>query len=156
MITGKVSELKAYAGVHPRFADAIDFLNELLASNPSTGHHYKEGAEKEIFANVISTNTRTMDKGCMEVHQKYVDIQVIVNGQEKMFVPGLESSALKSAYDANGDCALYEMPNPDTCSCATLQSGEFAIFLPNEQHCPSMAINEESKPVQKIVVKVLF
>ena len=156
MITGKVQELEAYAALHPRFPAAIAFAKELLAGTPANGHHYLAGAEKEIFANVISTNTRLMEKGVMEVHEKYVDIQIIVNGQEKMFVPGLEVGENTLPYDPNGDCALYAMPNPDTCSSATLQAGEFAIFLPNEQHCPSMAIGEESKPVNKIVVKVLF
>ena len=156
MIADKVVNLEAYASVHPRFPAAIAFLKELLKTNPENGRYDMPGAEVgEVYANVSAYDTRLMDQAMMEVHHKYIDIQVVFGGEEKIYMPSLEACKVTQEFNEAGDCAILSMPDPANCTCITLGEGDAAIFLPNEIHGPCLAARG-SVPVRKIVVKVLY
>lgn len=155
MIADSIQNLDTYASVHPRFPKAFAFLKELL-KNPLENGRYPcpDCAEGEIFANVSSYDSRPMDQAIMEVHHKYIDIQVVVSGEEKIYLPALEAPSITKEFNDAGDCAIFSMPDPMASTCLTLSANTFAVFLPNEIHGPNLAARE-SVPVKKIVVKVL-
>ena len=155
MIADYIKNLDTYASVHPRFPKAFAFLKELLQKPLENGRYYcPDCAEGEIFANVSSYDSRPMEQAIMEVHHKYIDIQVIVSGEEKIYMPALETPVVTKEFNEAGDCAIFSMPDPAASTCITMDQGTFAIFLPNEIHGPNLAARE-SVPVMKIVVKVL-
>ncbi|MBR2722370.1 MAG: YhcH/YjgK/YiaL family protein [Clostridia bacterium] len=156
MIIGKVENFEQFEALHPRFPAAFAFAKELIANGFKPGRNDMATPNNEIYANGNIYVTRTMDKAVMEVHYEYIDIQIMVEGQEQLYVPGLQTREQDHSYTGGGDCELFFMPDPNTCSRATVQAGDFVIFMPNEQHCPNMAINDEPSNVRKIVMKVLY
>ena len=156
MIADYIKNLDTYASVHARFPKAFAFLKELLKKPLENGRYQcPDCPEGEIFANVSSYDSRPMEQAIMEVHHKYIDIQVIVSGEEKIYMPSLEEPVVTKEFNEAGDCAIYAMATPALNTCLTLDGGTFAIFLPNEIHAPNLAARE-SVPVKKIVVKVLY
>ncbi len=156
MITGKVENFDQFAALHPRFPAAFAFAKELIQNGFKLGRNDMATPTDEIYANGNVYETRTMDKANMEVHRRYIDVQIVVEGKEQLYVPGTEPGEVTTEYQENGDYALYAMPDPSTCSRASLQGGDFVIFMPEEQHCPNMAFNDVSSTVRKIVLKVLY
>ncbi|MCF5863229.1 YhcH/YjgK/YiaL family protein [Aeromonas veronii] len=84
-----------------------------------------------------------------EFHQQYLDIQLLLRGEEWIGV---------GPYDYVSDGADH--PHPDLwfvddeqTSYLALQPGDFAIFWPGELHRPLCTFNQPAK-VKKLVVKV--
>ena len=90
MIYDKIDNLEKYAGLHPRFASAIPYLKQLIAANVGDGRHDMQNCDvpNAVFANVNSHTTRMLtDTDQMEIHRKYIDIQIILEGQEIIYLP---------------------------------------------------------------------
>ena len=159
MIFDKLENLEKYASVHPRFAKAIPFLKELIATNPTNGRYYMPDADAEgaVFANVNSYETGACTATSqMETHQKYIDIQIILEGQETIYLPSLESlGAVTKAYDATADYEMATIPSPESCIRLNVSAGSFAIFFTGEPHAPNLAVNGQTTFVRKVVGKVL-
>ena len=88
-----------------------------------------------------------------ETHQKFVDIQYVVVGEEYMgwcpFSPDLQVTA---PYNADQDVAFYASLVPD--SNIVLSPGRFAVLYPEDVHRPQGAVENMPGPVTKVVVKV--
>lgn len=84
-----------------------------------------------------------------EYHKRYADVHIVTSGQELMRY-GLGQQAEYQTFDAENDFGLV------TCEDkldVVLKPGYFAIFLPEEPHCPNLAVSGEEK-ITKLVLKV--
>ena len=141
MICDKLENLGRYAEVHPRFREAFAFLRELIEGGAEKGRHDLPGTDGAIFANMNVYETKCLsDATKMEVHRDYVDVQIMLEGEELMYVPSLDAETpVLTPYNEEGDYALYAMPAPSTCLALPLPAGSFAIFFPGELHAPGLA-----------------
>ncbi|MBO5294000.1 MAG: YhcH/YjgK/YiaL family protein [Clostridia bacterium] len=158
MIYDSLENLEKYVGVHPRFAKAIPFLKELIATDPEKGRHDMPDGDVDgaVYANVNAYDTNVLSESSqMEVHRKYIDIQIILEGEETIYLPALETLHTTKAYDVGGDYELMAMPSPDSCVTLNLPKGSFAIFFAVEPHAPNHAVSGKSTFVRKVVGKVL-
>lgn len=158
MIFDKLENLENYANVHPRFAAAIPFLKGLIAKNPENGRYNMLDCDVAgaVYANVNSYQTNLLsDSSKMETHRKYIDIQIILEGEENIYLPGTETAlTVTKEYDGERDYELTAMPCIDSTVRLTMPAGSFAIFFAGEPHAPNHAVNE-SVFVRKIVGKVM-
>ena len=158
MIYDKLENLENYANVHPRFAAAIAYLKQLIAENAEKGRHDMPNCDVPgaVFANVNAYSTNLIkDSSQMETHRKYIDIQIILEGEEAIYLPGTETELrVTKAYDEAADYELEAIPSLDSTVRLTLPAGSVAIFFAGEPHAPNHAVRE-SIPVRKIVGKVL-
>ena len=86
-----------------------------------------------------------------ESHKQYIDVQVIVEGEEFIEVADVAKLSLKEDKTPAKDVIIYHMT--DVASPVRLSVGEAAILFPVDGHMPSVAISAPSM-VRKIVVKV--
>ena len=85
-----------------------------------------------------------------EAHRRYIDIQYIASGSERIRVRDLDELEEQTPYDAERDVAFYrQAPGTDVI----LRAGEFAILYPHEAHLPMMPVDKPAE-VSKVVVKV--
>ena len=157
MIFDKLENLDQYASVHPRFAAAIPFLKTLIAENAENGRHEMPSTDVAgaVYANISSYTTNKLSEDSkMEAHRRYIDIQIILEGEENIYLPGTEVGRSLVSYNAEKDCELMTMPNADTTVRLTMPKGSFAIFFAGEQHAPNHAVSEPVQ-VRKVVGKVL-
>ena len=154
MIFDTLEHFETYQSLHPHFADAMAFLRKLLAENAPDGKHALPGFENEIWVGISSYSPKALGETRMEAHEKYIDIQVMLDGEEYLYVPSEEGLAVLQTYDAEKDCGFYVMPAETAAVRLFMPKGYFTVFFAGELHAPGVAA-PTSKTVRKAVIKIL-
>lgn len=148
MIYDLLTQHTRYHAVHPLFAKAFEALEQLLSNVPEKGRYEIEG--ENLFYMVNEYETIPFIGAQMEAHRSYIDIQVLVTGQEQIGIALKDDRAETKAYDASADYALFG----DECShFLTLLPGQFCVFFPEDLHMPNL-VHQMQMPVKKLVMKV--
>ena len=88
-----------------------------------------------------------------EYHKKYIDVQIVLEGQEGMAICTLPPhTQVLDDKIAENDIAFIKTPNEETM--LVLQPNDFIVFLPNEVHKPLCAVDNKIATVRKVVVKI--
>lgn len=107
----------------------------------------------DLFAGIDCYETNERADAKPEAHRRYVDIQVLLSGTERLEVFPKHSLKVSEPYDDSKDVGFYE--TPDTAPVrVTLTPGQFIVFFPEDAHMPCLNTGETSKPVQKMVIKL--
>ena len=126
-----------------------DFLtgNDLAAL--AVGRH--EIVPGGAYANVQEYQTKT--EGVFEAHRDFIDVQIVVSGEEVIGVADL-ADALDCTleYDKDRDCVLYA--SASKIRKLDVDSTSWCIFFPSDLHQPGMARDGVPSPVKKVVVKI--
>ncbi len=146
MILDSLKNLQNYTELHPNFKKAIDFILNNNLENLPLGRN--EICGDEIFANVMEAKPRTKDEVPLEVHRKYIDIQVPISGDEVMGYTPLEDLPAAD-YSEENDVALYPV-GMLAASYFEVKRSMFTIFFPQDGHAPAVT----PVPVKKIIVKI--
>ncbi len=95
--------------------------------------------------------TKKRSEGFFESHRAYIDVQVIVSGEELLEVADVAKLSLGEDLTPGKDLIKYRMF--EAASVLRLGAGEAAVFFPVDGHMPSIAI---AAPVlvHKSVIKV--
>ena len=147
MILDKLENAALYSGISENLKKGFDFLNQTDLSTLETGRHEIDG--QQIFALVSEYDSKAHGECRLEAHQIYADIQYIVSGREAIGYALLNNQEILIPYSAEKDIAFYSGEN----TALILESGMFAVFLPQDVHRPCMQIDGPEK-VKKVVVKV--
>lgn len=157
MIFDRLEHLDRYINTHPRFAEAIPFLKRLISENAVDGRHEMPNCDAHgaVYANICAYHTDLLSENSkMEAHRRYIDIQIILEGEENMYLTGTQTGEPMGEYNAEKDVEFMTMPEIDTTTRLTVPAGSFAIFFAGEQHAPNHAVRDSAR-VRKIVGKVL-
>ena len=129
----------------PKIKKAIEYIKNTNFNNMPDG---KINLDNGIWANLQTYYTK--EDALFEAHRKYIDIQFMLSGQEKISV--CEYSACKSSipYDEDKD---IEFLTTETFDDIEMHTGDFLILYPNDAHKPSINFNGQHH-VRKLVVKV--
>lgn len=149
MIIDSLENVKHYRSLSERIKKGFEFLEEIDFDTIEAGKYNVEG--DDIFAIVSEYDTKNHVDAKPEAHERYLDIQYIVKGEELMGYAPLEDQDIMIPYNADKDVVFYKAET----SPIKVSEGMFALFFPDDIHAPSMMINE-SKPVKKVVVKILI
>lgn len=106
----------------------------------------------KMIAIVQTPLTQPWETGMPEFHQRYIDIQYLLEGEEVIgFLPA--NPTLECAKDQliERDIAFVHPQANETR--LVLTPGMFAIFFPGELHKPCRVLNE-SMPIKKVVIKI--
>ncbi len=91
----------------------------------------------------------TKPKTVAEVHEKYIDIQLLVCGEEVIGVAPLEIKKTLVEAKPEKDVWKYVCKTQPITLCA----GEFMVLYPNDIHMPGATLGA-SRQCRKVVVKV--
>jgi YhcH/YjgK/YiaL family protein len=105
---------------------------------------------KRLFAINQVYLPKTHDLAKFEAHERYIDLQYILEGEETIFVGSPHDGDIVIKYDKEKDIKFYTLSH---FSPINLKSGMVAIFFPEDIHAPSLR-TEGSRLVKKSVVKV--
>ena len=102
----------------------------------------------DLFINNVNPTLIPEEKQVLELHRDYIDIQILLEGKERMGWKAIEDLKEEvQPYDKEKDCALYS-DRPTTF--VDLVPGLFTIFFPEDPHAPIIG---EGK-VRKLIAKV--
>lgn len=148
MITDTLDHSELYTGLHPRLDAGLAWLRGAdLAALPD-GRHEIEGGD--VFANVFGYTTASMDAKPYEAHEAFLDIQVVIAGEESLYWAPLCSLEEVDAYVPAKDVSFHEGMDGTP---VTLRPGVFAVLFPQDAHKPGCHLHAAA-PVRKVVVKV--
>ncbi|HDV7207550.1 TPA: YhcH/YjgK/YiaL family protein [Mannheimia haemolytica] len=149
MILADLSRDDYLKSLPPVFARLCKKLKSLDLVNLELGW---QELENGIRMNVMSFETTPAEGKKAELHRKFIDIQLLIDGEE-MIEYGLSQPDL-SKYDEYRDEYDYQLTAEiDDKNNLILKPNMFAIFLPYEPHKPGNSVNG-NKTLKKLVVKV--
>ena len=144
MIITELENLEQYYGVCPALEKIPIYLRK--NENPTLGKHDLGDGD---YVNVMEYETKESN-GVFEAHQQYLDVQILVKGEEKIFVQAFAQGSATTDYDQEKDCQLFVA---QTGQEVYLKEGIAAIFFPHDLHRPSIKVTE-TKQVKKAVFKI--
>lgn len=150
MIFDKIDNISDYFDELPLLKKVSDFVDKFNKNNLSDGTYEIDG--KRVFAMVQSYRTKQQTPEMMfEAHKKYIDLQYIVNGIEKIRWASLDKVDLvEEKYSSGGDIAFYE---GDAIFDFTLTKNTFLLLYPSDAHLPGLSSDKDVN-VRKIVFKI--
>lgn len=129
---------------------ALNFLRTTDFSQLSPGVVEIDG--KTIFAQVIDLTTREPHENRPEVHRRYLDIQFLAWGEEKIGIAiDTGNNEVSEELLEQRDIIFYH--HSENESFIEMVPGSYAIFFPQDVHRPACNKNGAT-PIRKIVVKV--
>lgn len=149
MIYDAIKNAGRYAGLGERFQSAFNYLQSTDLSRMPVGRYAIDGEDVYIMVQEIAL--KPWREGRWEAHCRYADIQIVIDGHERMGFCAAEGLNIKTPYEPESDVLFYEEAQGNDC---TLKAGEMMIFFPQDAHRPCMQADEGPACVRKAVVKV--
>jgi YhcH/YjgK/YiaL family protein len=106
---------------------------------------------ERLYASVASYETGSRAERRFEAHRRYIDIQVLLAGEETIDVALDRELPVLEAYDEKRD-VMFLKP-PEHVAALPMRPGWFAVFYPHDLHRPGCHLKDKQK-VRKIVMKV--
>jgi YhcH/YjgK/YiaL family protein len=148
MTYDKLENAARYYSLNPLFQKAFDYLRNTDLANTAAGKI--ELVPDALYAIHSEYETRELPGEKMEAHKKFLDIQLIVSGSERIGIALLKDQQIAQPYSEEKDFHLFQ-EEPDYF--LTISAGEFAIFYPTDLHMPNISTGQKGT-VRKVVMKV--
>ena len=148
MILDSLKNAELYYSLNPRLKVAFDWLRETDVKILAPGRHAIQG--DEVFVNVMELDLKPRYEALLEVHDKYVDIQVLVSGGKEEFgwLERKDCKRAKAEFDVEKDVQFYT-DEPQTYY--TLREGQFTILYPEDAHAPMLGEGHAKKLIFKVL-----
>jgi YhcH/YjgK/YiaL family protein len=105
-----------------------------------------------VFASVTESPTKEMSNSKWEFHKKYVDLQMVIKGTEKMGAYDVTKINITDPYNETKDIGFGTYAEGDYY---VAEAGTFFLFFPAHAHRPSLKVEGCDKD-KKIVIKILY
>ena len=145
MITDKLSNVNLYNNIPDIVKDFI------LNISPDIGLG-RITLSDSVYVNVESYITKNICDAKFESHNKYIDIQILSDGVEKIAYAHRSFLTESTPYNSEKDITFYSdkvQGYEDIC----LNGTNFVMLFPHEAHAPQICADNQSK-VKKIVIKI--
>jgi YhcH/YjgK/YiaL family protein len=143
----KVEFAKQYHLNQPYWDKAFEWLKTTDLKGLSNGRHVIDG--DNVYALVTEAPTKDFEKTAFESHHNYVDLQLVVTGEENMSKAPLNSVTVSKPWNERTDLANYT----GNGKIYTVPAGTFMLFFPTEAHRPNITPGG-NKVVKKVVIKI--
>jgi len=147
-----VDKLENWQSYHFGAAWKLAFEFLMTLSSDSEEKKYNILGE-DIFAMVMSYDTKSSEAAVLEAHRKYVDIQTVLAGGEGIEWFPRDGLVVETKHDEVKDVEFYKR----TCSGAArvdVSPGTFVMLSPQDGHMPGLKIGANPELVKKVVVKI--
>lgn len=150
MIYGELRELKFYKGISENLDKAIECIESGVYKNGVSGKNEIDG--DNLFFNCQTVTTQPIEERFFEGHKKYIDIHIVIEGDENIgYVPASKAKVTKE-YDAEGD---YELLSGDLEMFLHLDNTKFLALFPGEPHMALVKYGEKPATIKKVIFKVM-
>lgn len=127
--------------------EAFAYLKNTDLNTLAKGKYPIDG--DNVFASVTTDSTKNFEKTNWESHRKYIDIQYVITGEEKIGAYPVSKATVTKPYDEKKDAANYSADG----KLYLAKPGTFFIFFPSDAHRPNITTGG-NKVDKKIVIKV--
>ena len=148
MIIGDIHHPEC-AGLSPVLLEAVRLAVKAQPQQCEPGRYDLQG--DDIYMNVMRFTTQPAESKKAELHEKFIDIQILLQGEETIHCGVADSARECDVWHKEEDyqlCAAIADQQQ-----VTLKPGMFAIFFPGEPHKPGVQA-AASMEIKKAVIKV--
>lgn len=149
MIVDNIKNAHMYYALGERFEKALKYIQENDLLEFENGKYEILG--DEVFIIVQDYTSKKLEAGKFEAHRKYIDIQYVIKGQERLGYSNIEKFKPDCDYDEDKDLIFGDV---ESGSLVLAQAGDFVIFTPEDAHMPSICVDRPYY-VKKAVIKLL-
>jgi len=129
--------------------EAFAFLKNHNLETLAAGRYEIDG--DNVYAMITENPTKNLDSTKWESHHNYIDLHLVIKGEEKIGVAPVKNLTVTMPYDALKDLANYSGEG----KFYTALPGTFFLFFPGEAHRPNITTNG-NKPDKKLVIKIRY
>ena len=148
MIYAKNADALAYRGIHPNLDLALEHITpEFLASLRDNQRVELKG--DLVYCTRFTYETIPQEESFFEAHRRYLDIHIMVEGEERVDMNRPEDLKLTDAQEGN-DFYAYQ---GESWHSTVLKPGEFLVVFPGDAHRIKVQV-DGPRTVSKAVFKV--
>lgn len=148
MIVADLKDKARYYAMVPGLKKLFDFIESHDLLNMPLGRVEVDG--DEVFINNQELKLVPDGERPLEMHRRYIDVQIPLTEPEKFGWKAIEDiKEFSQPYDEKGDCALSaEAPQ----FYVDLAPGKFVVVWPEDAHAPGVGFGTTRKLIGKIRV----
>jgi len=150
MVLDVIENAPFYYKLGPGIEKALKYLQETDLQHLPPGKYEIDG--DRIFAVVQQFDLKLRGEAQWKAHRRYVDVQYVVEGRERIFYAYAPDMTVQQEYDDAADCELLS----GSGNTQERAAGTFAIFGPDDAHKTGTFVENPQpvKTIKKVVVKV--
>ena len=146
MIFDDLTNLHEYNLLPP---EAYVFIEKLNLHTPDGKYQITD----KIYANVETYLRKNEFDAILEAHKKYIDIQFLISGIERIDFTNINGLKVLEEYDHIKDIMFFKRPKTEIGSLY-LNGRNFAVFFPQDAHAPQIDTLALQNNVKKVVIKI--
>ena len=147
MVTDRLINADIYRTLSPRIAAALDYVRATDFTAIEDGRYVID--DDRLFVLVQRYTTKSMSEGRWEAHRRYIDLQLVVSGEERIGFVSL-NQLTPDPYDEAKDLMFL---TGERGQWMTLPAGHFTLLWPGDAHMPGISAGRPHD-VLKVVVKI--
>lgn len=148
MILTNLSQSDRYAALHPLFPRAFEYIRDIDLYSQAPGRY--NIVSDDLIAIVEHVSGKTKEMARLEAHRKYIDIQLVLEGDEQMgWKPLADCCNPVSEHSEEKDIRFF-LDAP--ASWIAVPPDHFCIFFPEDAHAPLVGDGNIRKVIFKIAV----
>lgn len=133
---------------NPYYLKALEYIENTDLATLENGKHFIDG--DNLFVNIVDSNMKTPEQARLEVHDKYIDIQIPLDKEESFGVkPRSECKEADGEFNTEKDILFFKDKDWTT---VTVKVGEAITFEPNTAHAPLIGEGTIHKAIFKVKV----
>jgi len=150
MIVDHIDALTKYAQLIPKIHSVLEFMKTHNLIDLNLGKH--EILNSDVFVIRETYISKSAPECYFEGHLKYLDIQLVLKGCEKIgYHPKSHSIyEVKQPYQEVKDVETYDIKDYTEIM---LSEGMFAIMFPEDLHMPKL-MHHTKQTIEKVVFKI--
>ena len=148
MIYAKNADALAYRGIHPNLDLALEHITPEFLASLRDGQRVELQGD-QVYCTRFTYETIPQEESFFEAHRRYLDIHIMVEGEERVDVNRPEDLKLTDAQEGN-DFYAYQ---GESWHSTVLKPGEFLVVFPGDAHRIKVQV-DGPKTVSKAVFKV--
>ncbi|CAM4414880.1 YhcH/YjgK/YiaL family protein [Vibrio agarivorans] len=150
MLFGNVEKLLLVGYIHPMMKKLIQEAWVVAQDETKQDGKY-DLSQPGAFVVLATAETELTSARKAEFHKDYIDVQIVTHGTEKLGYSYELPDELLALEQLENDVAFMDEVAKEQFVC--LNSGDFAVFYPNQVHRPLCAV-EQPAEVSKAIVKI--
>jgi biofilm protein TabA len=149
MIADRIENSRLYSPLHKDFGEAFAVLKDPATGQKPDSRYSIDG--DDVYYIIQHYATKPVDADRFESHRKYIDIQVLIAGEEMLGCTPTAGLEVVTPYDVTKDIMFYRAGKIATWT--HLEPGLFCLLFPDDAHLPGCQV-DHPMGVHKAVFKI--
>lgn len=151
MIATSIKDYLQEQGLSSQLKNLITRALDIVQQQPDAGRYDIEG--DQAFVLISTPETEQQEARQAEYHYRYLDVQILLEGAEKLgYGLNLASAEPDANYSASQDITFCKTISNE--QFLQFEPGDLAVFFPREYHRPLCAVQGNALAIKKAVIKV--